>query len=275
MPSRLDAILMTLRLQLFSPSTGALSVGSHARVGASRPVLAVWVLLLSLGACTGTHVRASKTTSLSRLLELSKPFSDRTYRLVVGDVLATRCYFNPQLDDELQVRPDGNISLSLIGELKAAGKTAAELSADISKAYAQYFLKSTAVVVIKQFNGHRVFTAGELKLPGQFNLVTGARTVLESIAASGGATSEATLRQVVLIRKLPNQSQPLVAELDVSRALSGKDPSQNVELMPGDFVYVPRSGMAELNLVMHQYLLNNLNTTSYVGLSSPIPGVNQ
>jgi len=173
----------------------------------------------------------------------------------------------------VQVRPDGNISLSLIGELKGAGKTAAELSADITKGYAQYFLKSTAVVIIKQFNGHRVFTAGELKAPGQYNLITGARTVLESIAASGGTTPEATLRQVVLIRRLPNQKQPLVAQLDVSSALSGQDPTQNVDLMPGDFVYVPRSGMAELNLVMHQYLLNNFNTTTYVGFNPPIPGL--
>lgn len=234
----------------------------------------VGLALLALSACTGTQVRAAETTPLPRLLELSKPFSDRTYRLVAGDTLATRCYFNPQLDDEVQVRPDGNISLSLIGELKGAGKTAAELSADITKGYAQYFLKSTAVVIVKQFNGHRVFTAGELRMPGAFNLITGARTVLESIAASGGATSEATLRQVVLIRKLPNQQRPLVAELDISRALSGKDPSQNVDLMPGDFVYVPRSGMAELNLVMRQYLLNNFNMSTNIGLNSPIPGLN-
>lgn len=257
----------------------AIVTRTHSQVASPLAVvarLALWLLVVpALGGCTGSQVRASRTTALPRLLELSKPFSDRTYHLVVGDSLMVRCYFNPQLDDELQVRPDGNISLSLIGELKAAGKSAAELSADISKAYAQYFLKSTAVVIIKQFNGHRVFTAGELRTPGQFSLLSGARTVLESISASGGVTPEATLRQVVLIRKLPNQSHPLVAELDVSRALSGQDPSQNVELMPGDFVYVPRSGMAELNLVMHQYLLNNFNTTSYVGLSSPIPGVNQ
>jgi polysaccharide biosynthesis/export protein len=250
MPLRFETILMQPRFQVL-----------------------IVLALLALSACTGTRVRATETTPLPRLLELSKPFSDRTYRLVPGDTLATRCYFNPQLDDEVQVRPDGNISLSLIGELKGAGKTAAELSADISKGYAQYFLKSTAVVIIKQFNGHRVFTAGELRLPGQFNLITGARTVLESIAASGGATPEATLRQVVLIRKLPNQAKPLVAELDVSSALSGRDPSQNVDLMPGDFVYVPRSGMAELNLVMHQYLLNNFNTTTYVGFNPPIPGL--
>jgi protein involved in polysaccharide export with SLBB domain len=236
-----------------------------ARLSLTRCALLA-VLALALSACTATRVRVAEATPLPRFLELSKPFRDRTYRIAVGDVLATRCYFNPQLDEDVAVRPDGNISLSLIGEVKAAGRTAQELSAEITKSYSAYFLKSTAVVLVKSFNGHRVFTAGELKLPGMFNLMSSARTVLESISASGGATSEATLHKVVLIRRLPNQSQPLVAELDVARALSGDDPSQDVALMPGDYVYVPRSGMAELNLVMHQYLLNNINATTYAGI---------
>jgi polysaccharide biosynthesis/export protein len=253
-----------------SPARTPLSAGgaTHTRARLTRCVLLA-LLALSAAACSATRVRVAEATPLPRFLELSKPFRDRTYRLVVGDMLGTRCYFNPQLDEEVQVRPDGNVSLSLIGELKAAGRTAAELSADITKAYSAYFLKATAVVIVRQFNGHRVFTAGEVKQPGQFSLVTSARTVLESIAASGGATSEATLHKVVLVRKLPNQNQPLVAELDVARALSGEDPSQDVQLMPGDYVYVPRSGMAELNLVMHQYLLNNFNTNSFVGIQTP------
>lgn len=233
------------------------------------------LLALTLVGCTATRVRVAEATPLARFLQLSKPFRDRTYRVGAGDLLATRCYFNPQLDDEVQVRPDGNISLSLIGEIHASGRTAQELSAEITKAYSAYFLKSTAVVIVRNFTSHRVFTAGELKLPGVLNLMTNARTVLESIAASGGTTPEATLHKVVLIRRLPNQAQPLVAELDVARALSGKDPSQDVQLMPGDYVYVPRSGMAELNLVMHQYLLNNFNATTYAGIPLNIPSLSK
>ncbi|MDB4974964.1 MAG: polysaccharide export protein [Myxococcaceae bacterium] len=244
------------------------SSGAALRCPRRRWSGSLWLLLLlalSLGGCTGTRVRASASVPLSRFLELSKPFADRTYRIGAGDSISTRSYYNPQLDEEVIVRPDGNISLSLIGEVRAVGRTAGELSADITKAYSQYFLKATAVVIVRAFNGHRVSTAGEVHAPGQFNMLTGAQTVLESIAASGGVTSEATLRQVILIRKLPNQSKPLVAELDLSEALSGKDSTQNVTLMPGDYIYVPRSGMAELNLVMHQYLLNNFNTSTNVG----------
>jgi polysaccharide export outer membrane protein len=209
--------------------------------------------------CTELSVSVVRPTPLPRLLAASRAYGLQAYRLLVGDQLTTRFYFNPQLDEDLQIRPDGNISLSLIGELRAVGKTAAELSAEITKAYAQYFVKPTAVVIVRQFSGHRVFTAGELRNPGQYSLLTSARTVLESLAASGGVTDNGTLTHVILIRRLPNSNQPMVAELDLADALSGEDPSQDVTLMPNDFVYVPKSGAAGFNLAMQQYLFRNLN----------------
>jgi protein involved in polysaccharide export with SLBB domain len=228
-----------------------------------------FALLWVLAGCTGTRVRASEITPLPRLLAISKPYTERGYTIAVADTLATRCYFNPQLDEEVMVGPDGNISLSLVGQFKAAGKTPKELSAELTKAYSAYFQKATATVNVRRFMGHRIFTAGELKRPGMFSLVDNASTVLESIAASGGVSSEATLHQVVLIRRLPDQREPLITALDLGRALSGADPSQNVQLLPGDYVYVPRAGMAELNLGMQQYLLNNFNTTTQMGLAIP------
>jgi len=226
-------------------------------------VLGLLVVLLGGAGCnTETSVSVSRSTPLRKFLELSRVAAPQTYRLVAGDQITTRFYFNPQLDEELQVRPDGNISLSLIGEVHAAGKTAAELSGEITKAYAQYFVKPTAVVIVRAFNGYRVFTAGELKNPRQVNLVTEARTVLESLAASGGVTDTGTLTNVILIRRLPNQREPMVAALDLADALSGADPSQDVPLMPNDFVFVPRSGIADVNLAMRQYIFNNLNLST-------------
>jgi protein involved in polysaccharide export with SLBB domain len=179
-----------------------------------------------------------------------------------------RAYYNPQLDEDVQVRPDGNISLSLLGDIHAAGKTASELSAEITKGYAEYFVKPTAVVIVRQFTGYRVFTAGELRLPGQFNILTGASTVLEAISASGGVTDNGTLTSIILVRHLPGQPAPMVAELDIADALSGDDPRQDVALMPNDFVYVPRSGMADFNEALQQYIWRNLNLSTSAGISA-------
>lgn len=222
----------------------------------------------ALQGCTALSVGVSRETPLPRLLQLSQGYTSQGYRIQPGDQLTTRCYYNPQLDEDLQVRPDGNISLSLIGELRAAGKTAAELSNEITKAYAQYFVKPTAVVIVRQFNRHNVFTAGELRNPGQFSVVTQATTVLEALSASGGVTEDGTLTSIILIRRLPNQAHPMVTELDIAEALSGDDPMQDVKLMPGDFIYVPRSGMADFNYALQQYVYRTFNFSTSAGVSA-------
>lgn len=231
------------------------------------------MLMMTATGCTATSVGVSRGTPLSQFLAASRAATAQVYRLNPGDQITMRSYFNPQLDEDVQVRPDGNISLSLIGELRAVGKTAGELSAEITKAFAQYFTKPTAVVIVRQFTSHRIFTAGELRNPGQINLISGARTVLESISVSGGVTDNATLHSVILVRTLPNAKQPMVTELDIGDALSGSDPSQNVALMPNDLVYVPRSGAADFNLALQQYFYRvfNLSTSANFGVSYPIP----
>jgi polysaccharide export outer membrane protein len=225
-------------------------------------------LSLALQGCTALSVGVSDPVPISRFIQVSQGYRTQSYRLAPGDQLTMRAYYNPQLDEDVQVRPDGNISLSLLGDIRAAGKTASELSAEITKGYAEYFVKPTAVVIVRQFTGYRVFTAGELRTPGQFSLLTGASTVLEAISASGGVTDNGTLTSVILVRHLPGQAQPMVAELDIAEALSGDDPRQDVSLMPNDFVYVPRSGMADFNEALQQYLYRNLNLATSAGISA-------
>jgi polysaccharide biosynthesis/export protein len=245
----------------------------RAAVIERKPLLLLAALGLGLSStalqgCTALSVGVSQETPLNKFLQVSQTYRSQGYRIVPGDQLSTRCYYNPQLDEDVLVRPDGNISLSLIGELRAAGKTAAELSNDITNAYAQYFVKPASVIIVRQFTGHRVFTAGELRAPGQFSLLTGARTVLDAISASGGLTADGTLTSVILIRRLPDQQHPMVAELDISEALSGDDPRQDVPLMPNDFIYVPRSGMADFNYAMQQYVFNTLNFSTGASISA-------
>jgi polysaccharide export outer membrane protein len=247
----------TLRVPPCAPTGSRTTCYRWARASVVLSLLAVSGLASS--GCTELAVSVTRPTPLAKFVKLSGALGAQSYRLMPGDQLTMRCYYNPQLDEDVQVRPDGNISLSLVGELRAAGRTAAELSAEITRSYAQYFVKPTAVIIVRQFSGHRVFTAGELRLPGQFSLLTGARTVLDSIAASGGVTPLGTLTHVILIRRLPSQTKPMVAELNVANALSGDDMSQDVTLMPNDFVYVPRSGAADFNEAMHMYVFRNLN----------------
>ena len=238
-----------------------------SRKGASGPRLLQLIAAL-VALCTGcvaTAVSSPDSVPLRDFLARSRA-QPHTYRCRVGDLLTTRFFFNPQLDQDTVVRPDGKIALKLVGEVHAEGKRPQDLSAEISRAYAPLFHKSSAVVIVKETTGYRVFTAGQLHNPGQISLVTGAKTVLESLAVSGGVTEEGTLSHVYLIRKLPSEKYPIIAELNLKDALSGEDPTQDVELMPDDFVFVPNSSAANLNLALQQYFYRNLNFSTGVGV---------
>jgi polysaccharide biosynthesis/export protein len=235
----------------------------------ASPVLSA-LLALSLSGCVATAVSSPDALPLRDFLARTRAQGAGQYRFFAGDLVTTRFFYNPQLDQDTVVRPDGKIALKLIPELQAEGKTVQELSADITRAYAPLFNKSTAVVILRESTGYRAFTAGQLNSPGQFSLVSGPRTVLESLAVSGGVTEQGTLSHVYLIRKLPNEQQPLIADLNIKDALSGEDPSQDVELMPNDFVFVPNSGMANLNLALQQYVFRNLNLSVGVGAGTGI-----
>ncbi len=222
------------------------------------------ILICLLTGCTAVSVDVVKPTPLHTLIETTQNYAASEYVIAPGDDLTVRLYYNPQLDEDVRVRPDGRISLSLIGEVPAAGRTPTQLSALITGGYAQYFLKSSSVVIVRKPASERIFTAGEVRNPGQLDLAQGAQTVLQSISASGGVTDNATLSSVILVRRLPGQSHPMVIELNLARALSGREPQQDLALMPNDLVYVPKSGSADVNLAIHLFLLNNLNLSTGV-----------
>jgi polysaccharide biosynthesis/export protein len=220
------------------------------------------LLMLWLSGCTATDVGTIKSIPLSEGLALSNKYENEAYVISDSDDLTVRLYFNPQLDEDLRVRPDGKISLSLIGELDAAGKSPDALSEEITQAYAKYLVKPKAVVLVRRFAAARAFITGQVKNPGIVDMNTGRQTVLQGIATVGGVTDTATLEDVILIRKLPDRQQPLVMELNLIHALEGTQIEQDVVLLPNDLIYVPRSGAASVNLAMQQYILNNIGAST-------------
>ena len=227
------------------------------------------VIVSALAGCiTASDIsqRSIIATPVVEGLALSDKAVTSSYVVGASDDLTVRFYFNPQFDEDVRVRPDGKISLSPVGDLDAAGKTPDAVSQEVTTAFAQYLAKPTAVVVVRRFASERAFIAGQVQRPGPIDMQSGRQSVLQGIADSGGVTDSATLKQVILVRKLPNQTKALVMELNLVNALNGTDPIQDVMLMPNDTVYVPRSGVASLNLALRQYVWNNLNMSTYSGV---------
>ena len=208
----------------------------------------VLALSASLGACA-SYSSVVRETPLTDFINRSNQLDANGYNVEIGDVLTVKFYFNPELDFDVQVRADGRVSLSLIGEVVAAGNTTAALSNTVTAAYKTYLNQPNATVVVKSQAGRRVFVTGEVLTPGVFGL-QGNETVLSALALAGGLSDRATYGKVIVVRRLPDGSPPMVAELDLKKALNGSDPRQDVKICLNDVVWVPRTGNAQTNVVL-------------------------
>jgi polysaccharide biosynthesis/export protein len=217
------------------------------------------LVVLSAGACAYRPVRE---TPIDDFVSRSKQLDASGYTVQIGDVLTVKFYFNPELDFDVPVRSDGKISLSLIGDVVASGSTTQELSSAITAAYRTYLNQPNATVILKSPTGHRVFVTGEVNIPGLVTL-QGTETVLAVLSQVGGLSDRASWTKVVLIRHLPGTPEPMVAVLDLKKALTGGDPRQDVRVCMNDILYVPRTGAAESNVVLKNLIWNKAPFSMY------------
>jgi polysaccharide export outer membrane protein len=115
------------------------------------------------------------------------------------DALSISVWQNPDLDQEVIVRPDGRISFPLVGDVAAAGLSITQLDQALSERLKEYIRYPEVSISIKKLGGKKVIVLGQIKSPGVYS-VTGARTILEAIGLAGGFTDHAVCSSVVLIR---------------------------------------------------------------------------
>ena len=108
-------------------------------------------------------------------------------------------YQEKDLGATVPVRPDGKISIPLIGEMPASGKTAKQLQQEITVKYTEYIAKPAVTVVVKEVNSPKVSVLGEVKNPGVYKIKDRA-TLLDAIAMAGGLTEYAKKDKITVIR---------------------------------------------------------------------------
>jgi polysaccharide biosynthesis/export protein len=191
------------------------------------------------------------------------------YRIQPGDQLDIKFYFSPELNEQLTVRPDGKISLQLVRDVDAAGLTPNELTDRLTKLFQKDLIKPEIAVIVRSFSGYRVFVDGEINKPGLITFV-GAMTVTQALSQAGGVRDTANSGSVVLIRREPG-AKPLIMTVNVDKVFDGTDLSEDIPLQPSDIVYVPKSGIANVNQWVDQYLRKNIPIPVYIPLSIPGP----
>ena len=160
------------------------------------------------------------------------------YKIGPEDVVEVIVWRNAELSKVVPVRPDGKISLPLVGDVPALGLTAAQLTDDIAARLKFYKETPNVSVVVQQVNSYSVYVMGEVAKPGRYQLKT-YTTLLQAISTAGGFTPYAAKNKMFVLRKAPEAGTETRINVSYDEIVSGADSSQNVVLLPGDTVVVP------------------------------------
>jgi polysaccharide biosynthesis/export protein len=160
--------------------------------------------------------------------------------LGVGDVVSINVWDQKDLNTEATIRPDGTITMPLIGDLKATGQTPTALR-DKIKSQLTNFLKiggaNEITVAVKTWRSYRFTVQGEVTKPGLFTNDEYV-TVADALALAGGPTRFADRAGILLMRKDPS-GRAISIPLNFDLLASGKRPDMNIWVLSGDVIYVP------------------------------------
>lgn len=156
-----------------------------------------------------------------------------------SDVLKINVWHNPDLSVDAVVRPDGTITMPLVGDIRAAGRTPVEVRDEITKRLKVYIADESAVVTVavSGVNSYHFVVNGNVEKPGTYN-ATHFATVSEALTLAGGPNKFATPEEIVIIRTAADGTVKRIP-IDEIGILTGKKPQEDLVVLPGDTIYVP------------------------------------
>lgn len=219
-----------------------------------KPILAI--VLLSCISCSLAFAAdppsgpakavAAGTTDDGTVLEKEPALTgDRhpLYRLHKSDVVEIHFTFSPEYDQTVTVQPDGFVALKGAEAVLAEGESVPELTRSVTEAYA--FMRDPEVsVTLKDFDKPFFVAGGQFGHPGKYELRS-PTTVTEAIAIAGGFTEQSKHSQVVLFRRV-RDGLVEARVLNVKAMLASRDLEEDVELKPGDMLYVPQNRISKI-----------------------------
>jgi polysaccharide export outer membrane protein len=158
---------------------------------------------------------------------------------VIGnnDMLGINVWNEPQLTQSVPVRSDGMISLPLIGEVQATGRTPLQLKEAITVKLLSYLSAPNVTVTVLQINSQKFNILGRVLKPGSYPLQA-ATTILDAIAEAGGFQDFAKQKNIYVLRRSPEGSETRI-NFNYKDVIRGNHPEQNIKLKPNDTIVVP------------------------------------
>ncbi len=196
------------------------------------------VLSLSLlAACSGKII----DESTNRLIQKNFAFSSvNAYYIGVDDMLQINVWKNPDVSVTVPVRPDGKISVPLVGDVVAGGKEPMEVAAEIRKSLSKFIREPQVAVILTQLNSHefisRVRITGAVNSPSSLPFRQG-MTVLDAMLQAGGVNDFAAANSARLYRKEGKNTEQY--DIYLNDILNSGQLETNYMLLPGDIITVP------------------------------------
>jgi len=193
------------------------------------------MLSLQLPGQTAKAGTNSEAAALSAGIKVQTPASE--YLIGPDDVLAINVWKEPEISRTLPVRPDGDISLPLVGDLKASGHTPTELQKEITDQLVEYLSNPEVTVLVQEAKSHKFNIIGEVEKPGTY-VMAGPMTILDAIATAGGVREFAKTTKIYVLRVNADGSRVRLP-FNYKEVIKGKDLRADVQLQSRDTIVVP------------------------------------
>lgn len=156
----------------------------------------------------------------------------KAYIIGAEDVISIRVWREPENSGQFVVRPDGKISVPLVGEIQAAGLTPEKLSLSIAESLQKVMVHPEVTVGVERVMSKKYYIQGEVNRPGSYPLVIDT-TILEALVNAGGFRDFANTKKIVILRGSDR------IKFNYNQVTKGKKMEQNILLKPGDQIIVP------------------------------------
>lgn len=166
--------------------------------------------------------------------QMSTQVDTREFVIGPGDILDINIWKHEEVSRQVPVRPDGRISLPLLGDVTAAGLAPADLKVKLQSSFSRYFSDPEVTVIISEVRSYQIFVQGMVANPGTYP-ISGRTTLVQSISLAGGFTEFANRRKIIILRSSQNGTKRMTVNYD-----DIVDGDRNDEVLrPGDSIIVP------------------------------------
>jgi polysaccharide export outer membrane protein len=200
--------------------------------------LTCWLPAQSAAGNQNSTEASTDTSTTAQNLNTSgaKPHDD-TFIIGVDDLLAVNVWKEPDITRSVPVRSDGMISLPLVGELQASGRTPHQLEIAITEKLKNYISEPEVTVIVQEIRSQKFNILGQVLRPGSYPL-TNSTTVLDAIAIAGGFKDFAKQKNIYVLRQNSDGKESRL-DFNYKNVIKGKDVAQNIKLQPRDTIVIP------------------------------------